>query len=37
MIYHQFVTNRTLLNKVCFKWFPTHISNMVYTLELYPL
>jgi len=25
MIYHDFVTIRTLLNKVL--WFPTHISN----------
>ena len=32
MINHQFVTIRTLLNKV--SWFPTYISNMVHTLEL---
>jgi len=32
MIYHQFVTIRWL--KQSLLWFPTHISNMVQTLEL---
>ena len=32
MIDHQFVTIRTL--KQSLLWFPTHISNMVHTLEL---
>jgi len=33
MIYHQCVTIQTLNQSML--WFPTHISNMVHTLELF--